>query len=178
MDAHIGFLGNRTSFAFPGAAPAQDLWEANIRMVSKLNPDLGLVSNILFGTAQANGDSDRSIERFVMDVRGIYKKYKLMTHVKVDDWGPFDYHRDFNLTYPLQLMLDLSTTLSKPDWFILPSTQLGVRCTWRSLNEFSPRYLPTVTANEFSTEPEISPVGFDNGTEWEFRTYIHVNIGR
>jgi len=178
MDAAIGFLGNRTSFAFPGAAPAQDLWEANIRTVSKINPDLGLITNILFGTAQARGSDDRLIERFAMDVRSIYKKYKLISHVKVNDWGPFDYHRDFNLTYPLQLMLDLSTTLSKPDWYILPSTQLGVRWTWRSLNEFSPRYLPTVTASEFATDPEISPVGFDNGTEWEFRTYIHINIGK
>lgn len=178
QDAAIGFLGNRTAFAFPGSAPAQDLWEGNVRAVSKINSDLGIVANILFGTAQANGDSDRLLERYVMDVRGIYKKYKLISHVKINDWGPFDYHRDFNLTYPLQLMLDLSTTLGKPDWFILPSTQMGVRMTWRSLNEFSPRYLPTVTASEFATEPEISPVGFDNGTEWEFRTYIHVNIGK
>mgnify|MGYP002152222551 CR=1 FL=1 len=178
MDAAIGFLGNRTSFAFPGAAPAQDLWESNIRMVSKVNPDLGLIANILFGTAQANGDSDRLLERYAMDLRAIYKKYKFVSQFKINDWGPFDYHRDFNLTYPLQLMVDVSTTLGKPDWYILPGTQLGVRWTWRSLNEFSPRYLPNLTASEFAEEPTISPVGFENGTEWEFRTYLHVNIGK
>ena len=178
MDAAIGFLGNRTSFAFPQSAPAEDLWEANIRMVSKINTDFGVIGNFLLGTAQANGSDDRKIERYSADIRAIYKKLKLTSHFKINDWGPFDYHRDFNLTFPVQLMLDLSTTLSKPDWFVLPSTQMGVRWTWRSLDQYSPRYLPNQTASEFATEPEISPVGFDNGSEWELRTYIHINIGK
>ena len=94
----------------------------------------------------------------------------------MNDWGPFDYHRDFNLTYPMQLMLDLSLNLGNPDWFALPGTSLGIRGTWRSLNEFSPRYAP-LAAVEFE-EPPISPVGFPDGSEWEIRTYLHVNIGK
>ena len=177
QDAAIGFLGNRTSFAFPKSAPAEDLWESNIRIVSKLNPDLGIIANVLVGNAQSNGSDERLIERFSTDLRVIYKKLKLTSHIKVDDWGPFDYHRDFNLTYPLQLMLDISTTLGKPDWFILPSTQLGVRGTMRTLDQYSPRYLPNET-DPFSMEPIVSPVGFDNGLEWEIRTYVHINIGK
>ena len=65
------------------------------------------------------------IERFGGDVRVIYKKWKLEHAFKVNDWGPYDYHRDFNLTYPVQLMLDISTSLGKPDWFILPDTKIG-----------------------------------------------------
>ncbi|HNU15493.1 MAG TPA: glycoside hydrolase family 2 TIM barrel-domain containing protein, partial [Chitinophagaceae bacterium] len=43
QDAAIGILGNgRTTFVFPGSAPAQDLWEVNTRVVSKVNPNLGL----------------------------------------------------------------------------------------------------------------------------------------
>ncbi len=177
QDAAIGFLGNRTSFAFPQSAPAQDLWESNIRMVSKINSDFGIIANFLIGNAQSNGSDARLIERYTMDLRAIYKKLKLTSQVHINDWGPFDYHRDFNLTYPLQLTLDLSTTLGKPDWFILPGTQMGVRGTWRSLDQYSPRYLPTQTP-EFATEPVTSPVGYDNGSEWEIRTYIHINIGK
>ena len=33
----------------------------------------------------------------------------------------------FNLTFPLQLIADLSTEIGKPDWFIMPSTKIGVR---------------------------------------------------
>lgn len=177
QDAAIGFLANRSLIAFPNSAPAEDLWEAHTRIVSKISPDLGLITNLYFGNGQANGSNERLIKRGGGDIRLIYKKMKVVHSFKIDDWGPFDYHRDFNLTYPIQLMLDISTTLGKPDWFILPNTQIGIRGTWRSLNEFSPRYLPN-QALEFATEPIISPVGFGNGTEWEIRTYVHINIGK
>ncbi len=181
MDGHIGFLADRTFFAFGESAPAQDLWEAHTRIVSKVNRDVGIIGNFYYGNGQANGDSQRTIKRFGGDVRMLYNKFKLQSHVKVNDWGPFDYHRDFNLTFPLQLMLDVSTTLGKPDWFILPSTQIGIRGMWRSLNEFSPRYSPLATpanAANPNQAPTISPVGFPNGSEWEIRTYIHINIGK
>jgi hypothetical protein len=61
---------------------------------------------------------------------------------EINDWGPYDYHRDFNLTFPLQLMADLSTTLGKPDWLDLPETRIGIRGTYRTLDRFSPRYSP------------------------------------
>ncbi|MCJ7758978.1 MAG: glycosidase [Gillisia sp.] len=177
QDAAIGFLANRNQFAFPNSAPAQDLWEAHSRIVSKVSPDLGIITNLYAGNAQANGSDERLITRIGGDIRLIYNKIKLVHSFKINDWGPYDYHRDFNLTYPVQLMLDLSTSLGKPDWFILPDTQIGIRGTWRSLDEYSPRYLPNV-AEEFATAPIISPVGFDNGNEWEIRTYVHINIGK
>lgn len=177
MDAAIGFLGNRSLFAFPNSVPAQDLWETHARIVSKINPDLGMITNLYFGNTQSNGSDDRLIERFGGDIRLIYNNIKIEHAFKINDWGPFDYHRDFNLTYPVQLMFDISTTLGKPDWFILPSTQVGIRGTWRTMNEFSPRYTPNEAA-EFATQPTISPVGFGNGNEWEIRTYVHINIGK
>ncbi len=179
MDGHIGFLADRTFFAFPDSAPAEDLWEAHTRMVSKLTPDLGIIGNFYYGNGQANGDDPRLIKRFGGDIRMIYKKVKAQAMVKVNDWGPFDYHRDFNLTFPLQLMLDVSTTLAKPDWFMLSSTKIGIRGTWRSLDQNSPRYAPaTPPENVFPPQPVLSAVGFPNGSEWEIRTYIHINIGK
>ncbi len=177
QDAAIGFLANRSLFAFPNSAPAQDLWEAHTRIVSKISPDLGLIANLYYGNGQANGSDERLIKRGGGDIRAIINKVKVVSSVKINDWGPFDYHRDFNLTYPVQLMLDLSTTLGKPDWFILPNTKIGIRGTWRSLNEFSPRFGPTASL-EFAQAPVVSPVGFDNGSEWEIRTYVHINIGK
>ncbi|WP_090756556.1 glycoside hydrolase family 2 TIM barrel-domain containing protein [Nonlabens sp. Hel1_33_55] len=177
QDAHIGFNANRTFFPFPDSVPAEDLWEANSRIVSKISPELALIGNLYYGKSQPNGDSERLIYRYGGDLRLVYNKMKLISEVKVNDWGPYDYHRDFNLTFPLQLMLDLSYSLSKPDWFILPSTVMGIRGTWRSLDQFSPRYSPNNSA-EFANQPTISPVGFPNGSEWEIRTYVHINIGK
>ncbi|MFK8059812.1 MAG: glycoside hydrolase family 2 TIM barrel-domain containing protein [Polaribacter sp.] len=174
QDAAIGFLADRSFFAFAQSAPAENLWEVNSRVVSKINPDLGFVANFYYGNGQASGSSgvadvngNRLIRRGGADLKMIYNRMKISAFAKFNDWGPFDYHRDFNLTYPTQLMLDFSTTLGKPDWFILPGTQVGIRGTWRSLNEFSPRY-----------SEMANPTGFPNGSEWEIRTYVHINIGQ
>ncbi|WP_428236706.1 glycoside hydrolase family 2 TIM barrel-domain containing protein [Gracilimonas sp.] len=178
QDAAIGILPDgRTFFPFPGAPPARDLWEVHARVVSKFNTNLGVIANLYGGDAQANGSDPRLITRYGGDVRVIYKKSKFSSFVKVNDWGPYDYHRDFNLTYPLQLMGDLSMNLGKPDWFDLPSTRIGVRGTWRSLSDYSPRYAPTYTLNTSGERvPDPTAPGFDNGTEWEFRTYIQIDI--
>lgn len=177
-DANIIFPGTgRIPTPADGAPPALDLWEVYTRIVSKVNPELGIIANLYGGNGQARGSDPRTIERGGGDIRLIYRKLKLTSHLKVNDWGPFDYHRDFNLTFPMQIMADLSTTVGLQDWYILPTTQLGLRFTWRSLNEYSNRYLPTAS-EEFAETPIISPEGFDNGREWEIRTYVHFNIGK
>jgi len=178
QDAAIGILPDgRTTFAFDGAAPAKDLYEVNGRIVSKLTKDFGIIANLYTGDAQANGSDTRTIHRYGMDLRLIYRKIKLVSFVKINDWGPYDYHRDYNLTYPLQLMADLSTEIGKPDWFILPGTRIGIRGTWRSLNQYSPRYNPTQVLDASGTwVPDPTAIGYPNGNEWEIRTYIHINI--
>ncbi len=169
QDAAIGFFGDsREPVAFDAAPPAQDLWEIYGRVVSKISPSFGVIGNFYGGNAQARGSDDRVIYRYGADARVIYNKLKLISEVKIDDWGPYDFHRDFNLTFPLQLMFDLSTTFGKQDWFILPNTRFGLRYTWRSLDNFSPRY-------EFQSPIDL---GFPNGSEWEIRTYLHINIGK
>ncbi len=179
MDGHIGFLADRSFLPFANSVEAVDLWEVNSRMVSKISPELGLIANFYLGNGQAKGfdDAKRVINRFGFDVRTIYNRWKFMYALKINDWGPFDYHRDFNLTYPIQTMLDVSLSIGKPDWFILPNTRIGVRGTWRGLDQYSPRYSPNL-AEPFANEPILSPVGFPNGNEWEFRTYIQINIGK
>jgi hypothetical protein len=179
QDAAIGILADgRTIFAFPGAPPARDLWEAHARIVSRLTPEFGLIANLYGGDVEANGSDERLIRRVGGDLRMVYKKSKLTSMVKVNDWGPYDYHRDFNLTFPLQLMADLSTSIAKPKWFDLPSNRIGLRFTWRSLNQYSPRYCPTKALDingDLVCDPEAP--GYPNGSEWEIRTYLHFNIG-
>ncbi|MCH8547429.1 MAG: glycosidase [Balneolaceae bacterium] len=180
QDAAIGILPDgRTTFAFPGAPPARDLWEAHARIVSKPTRDLGIIANIYGGEGQANGSDARVVNRYGGDLRMIYRNYMLNSFVRVNDWGPYDYHRDFNLTFPLQLMADFSMTVGTPDWFGEPQTRIGVRGTWRSLDQFSPRFAPT---NPDGSAVDLDDLGspangnFDNGNEWEFRTYIQIHI--
>ena len=87
----------------------------------------------------------------------------LTGYLKANDWGPYDYHRDFNLTYPLQLMGDVSYSLGSPRWFGYAQSRLGMRVTWRSLDEHSPRY-------------GGNPLEDPDGCEWEIRTYLHLTL--
>jgi len=179
QDAAIGILANRNFFAFPGSAPAENLWEVNTRVVSKVNHDLGLIANLYVGNGQANGNDKRTIERYGFDLRTIFKKTKLIAIGKFNDWGPFDYHRDFNLTFPMQLIADISTEIGKPDWFMLPGTKIGIRGTYRTLDKYSPRYSPIKMLDAAGNwVPDPNAIGFPDGNEWEIRTYIQINIGK
>ena len=52
QDASIGILPDgRTFFAFPNGGPAQDLFEVNARIVSKLSRDFGLIAVVYGGNA-------------------------------------------------------------------------------------------------------------------------------
>lgn len=185
-DSKIGFDDTgRVAIALPGGTPERNLWEIHSRIVSKLNLDFGLIANLYAGNGEPNAyekskpQISRTIDRFGGDLRVIYKKVKLTSQVKVNDWGPYDYHRDWNITYPLQLMADISTTVGKPDWFILPNTRIGARFTWRSLDKYSNRYNPTQTINAAGNlVPDPTAIGFGNGNEWEIRTYVHINLGK
>jgi hypothetical protein len=180
MDAAIIFPGTgRVPVAADGAPPALDLWEVNTRIVSKVNSRFGIIANIYGGNGQANGPDSRTIERYGGDVRLIYKNLKFSSFLKFNDWGPFDFHRDFNLTFPLQVMADLSTSVGKQEWYMLPNTTMGVRFTWRSLDQYSPRYNPAEMVDiSGNIVPDPKALGFPNGNEWELRTYIHIQIGK
>ena len=177
QDAAIGiFADGRTTFPFPGAPPARDLWEFKARLVSKRSPASGMIANIFAGKGEPNGDDERVINRAGLDVRLIGGPARFQGMVRVNDWGPYDYHRDFNLTFPLQLMGDISYSLGPPEWFDLPQTRLGVRASVRSLNEHSPRYCPAMSPDDFGRMACNPNLGSENGREWEIRTYLHIGL--
>jgi len=175
MDAAIGILGDgRTPFAFPGAPPPRDLWEVRSRMVSHVGRDVRFVANLFDGTVQPNGNDDRLVHRFGGDLRLVKRQLMLIGAAKFNDWGPYDYHRDFNLTFPQQYVADVSTIFGTPQWWDLPATRLGVRGTWRSLDRYSPRYCPerVPDANGIDSCDPTAPAA--RGEEWEVRTYLTV----
>jgi len=175
QDAAIGILGDgRTTFAFPGAPPARDLWEVHSRIVSQLRPDLRFIVNLFAGTGEPNGDSPRLVHRYGGDARLVKDHLKLVASARFNDWGPYDYHRDFNLTFPMQLMGDLSYSLGQPKWWDLPSTKIGVRGTWRSLDRLSPRYCPAQVTNQTGAQVCDPTAPGRDGQEWEIRTYLTV----
>ncbi len=174
-DAAIGFLADGvTRFAFDRGTPARDHWVVNARAVSRLNTHVRIVAHAYVGTFEPSSieasrtttpgpaQSGRTRRQVASggDVRIAGHSTAFTAYAKFQDWGPYDYHRDFDLTFPVQLIGDLSHTLGTPLWLDSQQTRLGVRGTWRSLDPFSPRY--------------AGLTGDPNGSEWEVRTYVRL----
>ena len=171
QDAGIGILANGQPFAFPSSAGSRDLGEVNARIVSKVNHNTRLVGHIYLGTNEPKGDDPRLIRRWGGDLRMASGPVVLGAAAKFNDWGPYDYHQDFNLTYPVQLIGDIS--YGTPRWFGLPTTNVGIMATWRSLDKYSPRYCPGYIYdidNNLVCDPAAAG---GNGNEWEIRTYLN-----
>jgi hypothetical protein len=160
-----------TVYTFGASPPPEDLWELNARLVSRVGPTTRLVSHCYYGKVQPNGYDpeeenltlNRTIERFGASARLTHGPLAVEGSAKFNDWGPYDYHRDFNMTFPVQLTGDASYSLGSPRWFGYAQTRIGVRGTWRSLDENSHRY-------------DAEAADGKEGSEWEFRTYVDLAL--
>ena len=164
QDSGVGFLATGQPFVFGGAPPPHDLVEARLRVVSALSGNTRIIGHAWAGTAESTGSDGRLITRFGADLRLAYRSLVVSGFAKVNDWGPYDYHRDFNLTFPLQLMGDVSYVLATPRWLGLAQTRFGVRGTLRYLDRYSPRFV----ANP-------NDIG-ESGNEYEIRTYLNFSL--
>ncbi len=187
-----------TRYAFGGAAPGHTEWEIYSRVTGKLGQQTRIVANIYGGMIEPNGwvnygqeaseleiedrkvnsQVNRLIHRYGADARLIHKSVALTGMIKFNDWGIYDYHRDWNLTFPLQLMGEVSWSLGSPQWFGEPETRIGFRGLYRTLDKNSNRYhLPDDWENSPSWDSFMEDVERNgDGTEWEFRTFIHFSI--
>ena len=152
----------RVPFAL-GSIPA-DVWDLKLRVVAAPHPDWRVSGEIFGGQFQAVGPSTRIVNRYGIEGQASWKSILFQTWLKFNDWGVYDYYKDFNLTYPVQVMGDLSYRFGIPMWIAVPQTQIGLRGTYRSLNEYSNRYKPN------PAEPGAL------GAEWEIRTYLNISM--
>ncbi|MCE9673879.1 hypothetical protein LY474_39400 [Myxococcus stipitatus] len=134
--ATIAILADGSAVAFAGAPPARDEWETTLRAVLNPTQRLKLYGTAFVGSNLSAGEDARQIRRFGVDVSALYDTLLLSAQFRVKDWGPYDYHRVFNLTYPLQLGGDLSYGLKKPVLGTV-STRFGLRGLVRMLDAYS-----------------------------------------
>jgi hypothetical protein len=163
QDSAVAINQDLILFAFPTGAPARNLWDISLRTITNFKYNMRLVNWVYVGQGQANGNDARTVTRWGFYGWYTYSSFNINYHLKIDDWGPYDYHKDFNLTFPLQVMLDLSYAYEPPRMYAPAATRFGVRTQFRNLDRFSNRY------------------GFDpqdpgrKGREWEVKTYVQFN---
>jgi len=108
-------------------------------MVFNPNRNLRVITNLNAGYQQPTGDPTGGTREFY-GIEGkfiIDRKHILSGYFKKDDWGPYDFQRQFNFVYPEQYKLDYSLLLDQrldED----ESSKIGVRALYRTLDPNSP----------------------------------------
>ncbi|MDX1430332.1 MAG: hypothetical protein R3282_08595, partial [Rhodothermales bacterium] len=125
--------------AFGVGLPPEDVWEVSSRMVFNPTPRWRVITNLLAGFQQSTGDPEGGTRRF-QEFAGkvVYNRRHIFSgYVKKDAFGPYDFHRQFNVTFPYQYKLDYALLLDQRR-DELTSTKVGVRTLFREVDENSP----------------------------------------
>ena len=160
-DGNLGWSEEGFIFGFPGGPPAADVWSANLRWISAVSDDLRIISKTRVAADQSRGVDDRLIRSVSSDMTVHGRHISWVGYAAFGAWGPFDYHRDYNLTFPFQSRMELSYRLS-PARFEVPPTRFGTAVKYRTLNQYSQ---PFASGN---------PGTF--GAEWEWMTFLEVTL--
>ena len=135
-DAAIGFGGDGAIFTFAEGLPAADTWDATVRVLGTTGRTK-VIGAVFVGRAQSTGQDDRLVFRKGGEATAWIGRTAIRAGARWDDWGPYDYHRTFNLTFPFQSVLEVShglTGLRLP----IPGSRIGVRGQYRVLDDNSP----------------------------------------
>ena len=145
-DANLFFFipaGGNASFG--QGLPAEDVWSVSSRMVFNTGRGARYILSVARGFDQSTGDPDGGTRKF-FDISGrafLGRKHLISAYFKKDAWGPYDFQRQFNITYPEQYMLDYSFLLDgtkniRSVQDEISATRIGLRTTLRTLDENSP----------------------------------------
>jgi hypothetical protein len=153
-----------TNPAFGVGLPEEDVWELSSRMVYNPTVNTRLVSRIRRGFQQSTGDPDGGTRKFWwLEGKMVHRdRHVLSGYFKKDAWGPYDFQRQFNITFPEQYKLDYAILLdNKKDE--RTSSKIGIRGLFRTLDENSPQDL---------LDPDA-----DNDNQWQVVFYYTLNFG-
>ncbi|MEO0575989.1 MAG: hypothetical protein AAF004_11035 [Pseudomonadota bacterium] len=138
-DANLFFFEEAlVNASFGRGLPAEDVWTLSSRMVFNPTSSARYIATIIRGFNQSTGDPDGGTrDYFELHGKAVWNgKHVLEGYYKKDAWGPYDFHRQFNVTFPEQYKLDYSMLLDQRDERF--ATKIGVRTLLRTNDENSP----------------------------------------
>jgi len=144
-DAHLFFFNpTRSNASFGVGLPAEDVWSVSSRMVFNTDNRAKYIVNLKSGFQQSTGDPNGGTRKF-HEVHGkavLGNKHIISGYMKKDAWGPYDFYRQFNTTFPEQYKLDYQILLDgSGDQFRSTGgnpTSVGIRALYRTNDENSP----------------------------------------
>jgi beta-galactosidase len=139
-DAHLFFFEDGgVNASFGEGLAAEDVWLLKSKMI--FNPRVGLryIANFSAGKQQSTGQpNEQPVEFIGFDGKVIVdKKHIYAGYIKKDDFGPYDFQRQFNVVYPLQVKLEYARLLDQLGDEDL-SSKWGVKLFYRELDANAP----------------------------------------
>lgn len=156
-DANLFFYQEgRTNAPFGSGLAEEDVWLAKGKFIFNPNPDLKIITNLEGGKQQASGNPEGDPAEYLSLATDVVlgKRHYISTYAKKDAWGPLDWYRQFNITFPYQFMLDYSLLI---DNFLNreTSSRIGFRTLFRSLDENSPTNEGETVMNDYELQTGI-----------------------
>ena len=113
-DANLFFFtqGN-TNASFGRGLPAEDVWSVSSRMVFNPGSNAKYIVNLIRGFDQSTGEPNGGTRDFYeLHAKAVINRRHIISgYFKKDAWGPYDFYRQFNVTFPEQFKIDYSILL-------------------------------------------------------------------
>jgi hypothetical protein len=163
QDSGIFILANGTLVAAGAAPPAHDVWDVTARFIANPARRLRIGGMLYAAQKQTTGSDARLVTAAGGEIKLWWRTWLWRNLLRFYDWGPYDYQRDFNLTFPVQFYTDLSYGVSSllPSWL---GSRVGVRAQVRTLDKNSENYVPDIAHSNAT------------GLEWEIGAYVHLSL--
>ena len=151
------FRPTKTNAPFGEGLPAEDVWLVKSRMVFNPSPRQKHIINLERGYQQSWGKAEGGTRKYWSFAwkSEFNRKHVFEGFFMKDMWGPYDFYRDFNITFPEQIKLDYSVRLGTTGQLgsvedERRATRIGIRGLYRSYGEEN-RQLEEFGDYEFST---------------------------
>ncbi len=135
----------RGNASFGQGLPAEDVWAVSSRWVFNPRPGQKYITKIVRGFDQPTGQPEGGTRDFwEFHYKAYLGRHKIEGFFLQDAWGPYDFYRQFNVTYPEQFKIDYSILLGGSTGGFIDArsedraTRVGIRGIYRSTDENSP----------------------------------------
>ena len=158
-DANLFFFAQGgINASFGAGLPAEDVWTVTSRMVMNPSQRAKYIVNLVRGFNQSTGNpTGGTRDYFELSGKAIIGgKHIISGHFKKDAWGPYDFYRQFNVTFPEQFKIDYSMRLGTLGGIgsvtdEANATQIGIRALYWTYDENEENFSLDVGDNRWQT---------------------------
>jgi hypothetical protein len=131
------FVDTGVTYAFTAGLPeVYGTWSVLGRIAGRPMPGVRVNLTASAGKLQSIGKDTRLVEFTKGGGQLVLDRFLLEGSYAVDAWGPFDWHRQFNITYPVQWTAGVAWGLA-PLSLLTDTNRVGVRVNYREFGAIS-----------------------------------------